>query len=192
MQRNNDPQQIIMSIEAYNNLVAMADTSPRYSTKLIRRHVRKMNPFLQPAHQKAVREAEIIRTKRIREARAFFEANHGKLLYAEVDLGSLKQGDDPVYFPCVSERIDRNRQCIRIHHVNDTGENIRTRIVTADILTTELPDGYIQGIWHFRDYLVKENGPYDLREQEKQREISLKKYVDSLPAYKGDEILVER
>ncbi len=68
MQRNNDPQQIIMSIEAYNNLVAMADTSPRYSTKLIRRHVRKMNPFLQPAHQKAVREAEIIRTKRIREA----------------------------------------------------------------------------------------------------------------------------
>ncbi|QEM41978.1 hypothetical protein [Pseudomonas phage vB_PaeM_PS119XW] len=192
MQRNNDPQQIIMSIEAYNNLVAMADTSPRYSTKLIRRHVRKMNPFLQPAHQKAVREAEIIRTKRIREARAFFEANHGKLLYAEVDLGSLKQGDDPVYFPCVSERIDTNRQLIRIHHVLETGKAIRTRKVTANSLTTVLPEGYIQGVMQFREYMVKENGPYDLRKQEQDRAAALKQYVATLTDKSDEETLVER
>ncbi|QBX32407.1 hypothetical protein [Pseudomonas phage PA1C] len=192
MQRNNDPQQVIMSIEAYNNLVAMADSSPRYSTKLIRRHVRKMNPFLQPAHQKAVREAEIIRTKRIREARAFFEANHGKTLYAEVDLGSLKQGDDPVYFPCVSERIDTNRQLIRIHHVLETGKAIRTRKVTANSLTTVLPEGYIQGVMQFREYMVKENGPYDLRKQEQDREAALKQYVATLTDKSDEETLVER
>ncbi len=106
-------------------------------------------------------------------------------------MGNSKQGDDPVYFPCVSERIDTNRQLIRIHHVLETGKAIRTRKVTADSLTTVLPEGYVQGVMQFREYMVKENGPYDLRKQEQDRAAALKQYVATLTDKSDEETLVE-
>lgn len=146
MQRNNDPQQIVMSIEMYNSLIATANDSTRYTTAHIRYHVRKMNPHLQAAHQKAVREQESIRSRRIREARAFFEANHGKTIYATVDMGRSKKDDVPVLFPCVSVRIDRVRRFIRIRHVDDINKRDRSHVVTADSLRLEIPEGYVPGI----------------------------------------------
>ncbi|MFO5701788.1 hypothetical protein ACLBSN_31965, partial [Klebsiella pneumoniae] len=65
-----------------------------------------MNLFLQPAHLKNVRTKEAIRSQRIREARAFFEANHRKILYAKVDMSNSKKGDDQIYFPCKAEPIE--------------------------------------------------------------------------------------
>ncbi|QYV98786.1 hypothetical protein [Pseudomonas phage U1B] len=186
MQRNNDPQQVIMSIEMYNSLLAMANDSPHYTTKLIQRHVRKMNPFLQPAHLKNVRTKEAIRSQRIREARAFFEANHRKILYAKVDMGNCKKGDDPVYFPCISERIAKNRQLIQVRHANEVSYGRCIRLVEAKYLTTIIPDGYIQGTGPYKKYLVKENGPYDIREQEEKRKQAFSSEIAKKFEFKHD------
>ncbi|MFO5695581.1 hypothetical protein ACLBP9_30910, partial [Klebsiella pneumoniae] len=86
MDWNNELQQVIISIEMYNSLLSMANDSPHYTTKLIQRHVRNMNPFLQPAHLKNVRTKEAIRSQRNREARAFFTANDRKILNAKVEI----------------------------------------------------------------------------------------------------------
>lgn len=186
MERNTDPQKVVIAAELYDELVAMARDSGRYTTSRIDRHVRKFNPTRQAAHQEKVRIFEEKRNQMIREARVFKEQHVGKVVYANVDMRSFTKGSYPVLQPVMVVRIAKDRRLVDVVSPTDEYDIKYKRYtkVSVDTLTLTLPDNYIWGVAEYSKYLVKENGPYDLREEVKERD---RKYAEREAELKNQE-----
>ncbi|AEH03676.1 hypothetical protein AVT69_gp251 [Pseudomonas phage PhiPA3] len=178
MERNHNEQQVILSLEMYNTLLAMAADSPRYTTKRIEKHVRKFNPYLQLPHQLRVKEFEAYRSKEIREARAFFNKHVGQTVYALVNMGSSRVEGENVFCPVVVKRLDKDRRFIRVAEVSDITLGLKCTVrVSASSLALEIPDDFIDGVGAYRRYRIRENGPFDIRKKE--AEAQEKRLLDS-------------
>ena len=167
MERNHNEQQIVMSIEHYNNLLGMADRG-QYTTSKIERHVRKFNPFLQAPHQAKVKAFESRRSERIRQVRGIVEKHHGQIVYGRTHVphfDSEEQGE--IYTPVEVKCINReNRALVVIYKGTDRdrqGNRWRSdrQTITADTIVTNIPEGYIQlvGPTSYSTLYVKEYSP---------------------------------
>lgn len=146
MERNHNEQQIVMSIEHYQNLLGMADRS-RYTTKKIEKHVRKHNPFLQAPHQDIVREFESARSKRIRDARKLLAKTTGKVVFVETSVNySSEPLEDLVFTPMIVKRLNKgNRGQLLVFKEGETKfGHYSASSVTPDCIHLELPADYYQ------------------------------------------------
>lgn len=167
MERNHNPNVVVMAKEFYEQLIGMSRAGVRYEPLWIDRHVRKFNPHRQAAWQERVRRGEAKRSEQIRSARKFKEQHVGKVVYARVDMLGNTKGDDLVLMPVKVMRISKDRRCVDVaemHHIDWATKHRCYTKVTADNLQLEVPEGYIPGVGSYHRYLVKENGPYDIRE----------------------------
>lgn len=178
MDRNHNPNVVVMATEMYEQLICMSRSGVQYSPHLIDKHVRKFNPYRQAEHQTNVLKNESRRSQMIREARAFKEKHVGKVVYARVDMMSFTSGEDPVLMPVIVKRISKDRRCIDVVEANDEFMQKHQHYVkvSVDTLQLDVPDSYIQGVDAYHKYLVKENGPYDIREAVKERELNHEKW----------------
>lgn len=179
MERNHNPNVVVMAKEQYEQLLSMARVSQRYDPKRIDQHVRKFNPYRQADHQATVLKWEAHRSQQIRDARAFKEQHVGKLVYARVDMHGNTKGDDPVLMPVIVKRVSKDRRCVDVVEANDEFKQIDRHYtkVSVDTLCLDVPDGYIQGVESYSKYLIKENGPYDIREVVKERDRKHEKWL---------------
>lgn len=180
MERNHNPNVVVMAKEFYEQLIGMSRAGVRYDPLWIDRHVRKFNPHRQAAWQEKVRRGETKRSEQIRSARKFKEQHVGKVVYARVDMLGNTKGDDLVLMPVKVMRISKDRRCVDVaemHNIDWATKHRRYTKVTADSLQLEIPEGYIPGVDAYHRYLVKENGPYDIREAVKERDRRLEEQL---------------
>lgn len=146
MKRNNDAQVVVLDVDMYKELTAMARTSERYLTKRIERHARKMNPYLQPDHQALVLTREQTVSKRIRECRKVIEETRGKVVYIRTSVNYYEPLEDTVYTPMVIKCINqKQRYLLDIHKVDVVKPgHYDLRQITPDCVELELPDDYYQ------------------------------------------------
>lgn len=146
MKRNKDPQVVVLDVDMYKELTAMAKTSEKYITSRIERHARKMNPHLQPDHQAKVLAKEQLISKRIRECRTVIEATRNKVVYARTSVNYYEPLEDTVYTPMIVKCInDKQRYFLDVHKVdvvNPGHHDIQQ--VTPDAIFLELPEDYYQ------------------------------------------------
>lgn len=171
MERNHNEQQIVMSIEHYNNLLGMADRS-QYTTKKIEKHVRKHNPFLQAPHVERVREHERQRSANIVATRKLVSKFAGKVMYAKAQIHLNSDEFDPAYVEVIVKRVSKqNRQLVVVIPKADIDyKYAKTQAVSHTCLIEHLPDNYIQGVGSYHRYMVLENSHYDIREHLAKRE----------------------
>lgn len=187
MERNNNPQTVTLATEMYAELVAMADSSPHYSTRRIRRHARKFNPHLQPAHQELVRENEVFRSKNIVDTRKLVGKFASKTMYAKAQVYLNSDDFDPVYAEVIVRRISpKNRGLVEVFPKSQLDNKYKTYCsVSPSSLIESLPEDYIQGVGAYSRYMVKANGNTDQREhvaklerRQKEREVTESKHVE--------------
>lgn len=172
MERNHNPQVVTISTELYRELVAMADTAIRYTTKRITQHARKFNPHLQPEHQQKVLDHERERSKQIRLARQVVGKYAGKLMYARVQMYLNSDKLDPVYAAVIVRRVNsKARHLVDVYRASEINQRFKSNCsVSPSALIETLPEGYIDGVGNYTHYLVKANGNCDLREEMAERE----------------------
>jgi hypothetical protein len=145
MDRNTNPQTVTLAVELYEELIRMADSSDRYTTRRIRKHARKFNPHLQPAHQALVRKNEGLRSKRIVAARKMLAKATGKVVYVETSVnyssGPLK---DLVFTPMIVKRLNKgDRGQLLVFKEGETKfGHYSASSVTPDCIHLELPEDY--------------------------------------------------
>lgn len=147
MDRNTNPQTVTLAVELYEELIRMADSSDRYTTRRIRKHARKFNPHLQPAHQALVRKNEGLRSKRIVEARKLLAKTTGKVVYVETSVNySSGPLEDLVFTPMIVKRLNKgNRGQLLVFKVGETKfGRYSASSVTPDCIHLELPKDYYQ------------------------------------------------
>lgn len=147
MDRNNNPQTVTLATEMYEELVRMADSSERYTTRRIRRHARKFNPHLQPAHQQKVLEHEAFRSQGIYDARQVLAKAAGKVVFARTNVNySSKPLEDDVFTPVIVKRINKaNRRLLDAYKTDATKFGYYNKsVVSPDCIHLELPEDYIQ------------------------------------------------
>lgn len=150
MERNTDPQKVVIAAELYDELLAMARDSGRYTTSRIDRHVRKFNPTRQAPHQARVLEFEEKRSQLIRDARAVMSESQGKVVYVLTHVNHYNRIDYPCYLPVVLKRVSKDKrwelEVYRIEGYDHEGAPKlgRCEAVSAKALITELPEDYIQ------------------------------------------------
>lgn len=162
MERNNDPQMVTIAVEVYQNLLGMADRS-RYNTSKIERHVRKMNPHLQAAHQDKVLGFEQRRTARIKKCRDVIEQSRGKVVYVDTSVNySSKPLVDRVLTPMQVKCINAKARYLLDLYPERTKDfkHYDTSQVTPDSIYFERPEDYYQitsGV--YRTLWVKRDSP---------------------------------
>lgn len=176
MERNNNSQTVTLATEMYEELIRMADSSPHYSTRRIRRHARKFNPHLQPAHQELVRENEVFRSKSIVDTRKLVGKFAGKTMYAKAQVYLNSDDFDPVYAEVIVRRIcPKNRGLVEVFPKSQLEDKYKTYCaVSPSSLIESLPEDYIQGVGAYHRYMVKANGNTDQRESVAKRELRRK------------------
>lgn len=186
MQRNHNEQQVVMSIEHYNQLIGMSQSGMEYDPRRIQRHVRKFNPFLQAAHQERVLKSESHRSKLIREARGLVEKYHGKVMFGATV--GIRNGDDDqglVYTPARVKRVNKGKRwLVDTYKPEETKFGYYTATpVTANVLVADVPEGYIQllGPGVYRNLFVKEWSGlhwYHLQEQAEREDWERDQYLE--------------
>jgi len=176
MERNNNPQTVTLAKEMYEELVRMADSSPHYSTRRIRRHARKFNPHLQQAHQELARENEVFRSKSIADARKLVSKFARKTMYAKAQVYLNSDDFDPVYVEVIVRRIcPKNRMLVEVYPKSQLEDKYKTYCsVSSSSLIESLPEDYIEGVGVYNRYMVKANGNTDHREDMAKRELRQK------------------
>ena len=175
MERNHNEQQIVMSIEHYQNLLGMADRN-RYTTKRIEQHVRKFNPFLQAPHQARVKDNERQRCKYNVLARKLVAKYAGKTMYAKAQVYANSDQFDPVYAEVIVRRVSpQSRMLVEVFPKSELEDKYKHYCsISVESLRAELPDDYIPGVGSYHRYMVKANGDTDQRaylaEQERRRQ----------------------
>lgn len=146
MERNNNPQTVTLATEMYEELVAMADSSERYTTRRIRRHARKFNPHLQPAHQELVRKNEAFRSKGIVDARQILAKAAGKVVFARTDVNYHESLEDLIFTPMTVKRINKdNRRLLDVYREGELKYGYYNKAtVSPDCIYFELPPYYHQ------------------------------------------------
>jgi hypothetical protein len=201
MQRNHNEQQIVMSVEHYNQLIGMSCSGMEYDPQRIQRHVRKFNPFLQAPHQERVKTFESKRSKRIREVRDLVEKHHGEVLYGITDVRQYANEEQgPVYTPVRVRRINKEKRwLVDTYKPEETKFGYYTKTsVTADTLFVDVPEGYIQllGPGVYRNLFVKEWSGihfYHLQEQAERENWEREEYLEKqrMKAYRESNPRVE-
>lgn len=190
MERNHNPQVVTIAVELYKELLAMANTSPRYTTKRIDRHARKFNPHLQPAHQERTINYERERSELIRAARALVSKYTGKVMYAKTQVYLNSDQFDPVYTAVIIRRVNpKERHLVEAYVERERDDKFkRYHSMSALSLIATLPEGYIEGVGNYSGRLVKENGDCDLRESiaRRDREREERRTLDAAIAEETD------
>lgn len=176
MIRNQDPNAVVMSKEHYQALINQCTHGIQGFPRAVDKHVRKMNPHRQAAHQARVKQREATRSEMIRSARKFKETYVGKPVFAKVAMGKWEHPDAPVYLPITIIRIAKDRRFVDVlkHEDEFDVKHKRYKAITIDGIIHEIPDNYIKGYGPYREYYVKVGGPHDIKEEEERKDLEWK------------------
>lgn len=195
MERNHNPNVVVMSKEHYQALIGQCTHGYQGFPHGVDRHVRKMNPYRQAVHQERVKQREATRSEMIRAARKFKEAYAGKPIFAKVNMGSWEDPNAPVYMPVKVIRISKDRRLVDVLKYEDEFNVRRKRYhaVSVDGLVHEIPADYIKGYGPYRDYYVKIGGKHDIKEEEerKNREWKAKQAAKQVDQDAPGDVLME-